>query len=277
MPFNAKEIIKFIKIEHTIFDLPFAYMGLILAGLFSIRIIVLIGITATLARVSGMTMNRIMDLPLDSKNPRTQQRALVTGKISLREAKIILVLSSLLFVATAFYINVLAGLLSPLILLLFYLYPITKKIKIISHYVLGFSIGSILLAGYIAARDLFPSNVHFYYFMIFISMWIAGFDILYQYQDYQFDKSVGIKSIPVLVDGNLTIPLIINYSIALIFLFLFSSGNLILIVASFLILMIIILEILLWKNYDSDTQFKFFNVPVPFLLLIGLIINLLIK
>ncbi|MGC8547319.1 MAG: UbiA-like polyprenyltransferase [Thermoplasmata archaeon] len=277
MSFNLKEIIKFIKIEHTIFDLPFAYMGLILSGLFSIRIIVIVGLAATLARVSGMTMNRIMDLPLDSKNPRTKGRALVTGKITIKEAKIILVMSSILFIISAFSLNVLAGLLSPIILLLFYLYPITKKIPGVSHYVLGFSIGSILLAGFIASKDTLPSSLKFYFFMIFISLWIAGFDILYQYQDYLFDSGVGIKSLPVLFDGRITLPLLVNYLISLIFLFLFSFNSYLLILASTIVSIIIIIEISTWKNFDSDAQFKFFNIPVPFILLVFLILDLIIK
>ncbi len=277
MSFNLKEIIRFIKIEHTIFDLPFAYMGLILSGLFSLRVIIIVGIAATLARVSGMTMNRIMDLPLDSLNPRTRERALVTGKISLNEAKIVLVTSSILFIISAFSLNVLAGLLSPLILLLFYLYPVTKKIPVLSHYILGFSIGSILLAGYIAAKDAFPSGPNFFYFMIFISLWIAGFDILYQYQDHKFDGTVGIKSIPVISKGRITVPLTVNYITALIFLFIFSLGSILMLSASFIVSIVIISEILMWKNYDSNSQFKLFNIPVPFVLFVGLILNFFIK
>ncbi len=277
MSFNLKEIIKFIKIEHTIFDLPFAYMGLVLSGFFTIRVIVIVGIAATLARVSGMTMNRIMDLPLDSKNPRTRGRALVSGKITLREAKIILAVSSVLFVISAFSLNILAGILSPVILFLFYLYPITKKISGISHYVLGFSIGSILLAGFIASKDSFPINPKFYFFMIFISLWIAGFDILYQYQDYLFDSTEGIKSLPVIFKGRITMPLAINYIIALLFLFIFSIGNFLLVIASSAVSIIIIIEIFTWKNYDSDTQFKLYNIPVPFILFVFLILNLIIK
>jgi 4-hydroxybenzoate polyprenyltransferase len=277
MSYNFKEIIKFIKVEHTIFDLPFAYMGLIISDVFNLRVIIIVGIAATLARVSGMTMNRIMDLPLDSRNPRTRERALVTGKISMKEAKIILAVSSILFVISAFSLNLLAGLLSPLILLLFYLYPLTKRYTGISHYVLGFSIGSILLAGFIAAKNSFPYRPIFYFFMIFISLWIAGFDILYQNQDYKFDRNAGIKSIPVIFKGKITTPLAINYLISIIFLFLFSYGNFLYYLGMIIISIIISIEILTWGNFNPDNQFKLFNIPVPFILLFILLINTILK
>lgn len=277
MSYNAGEIIRFIKVEHTIFDLPFAYMGVILSGIFSIRVIIIVGVAATLARISGMTINRILDLPLDSRNPRTRDRALVTGKITLGEAKTIMVTSSILFVISAFSLNLTAGMLSPVILLLFYLYPKTKKIPFISHYVLGFSIGSILLAGYIASTGAFPHYQKFYFFMIFISLWIAGFDILYQNQDAAFDIKAGIKSIPVLTGGNITLSLALNYIIALIFLLIFSYGNIILYFMTTLVAVIIAIEVITWKDHDVDSNFRLFNIPVPFIILIMMIINIIIK
>ncbi len=264
---GLKKFLDFIKIEHTVFDLPFAYAGVLLSGIITWKIIILVTIAAITARVSGFTMNRIIDLPLDRLNPRTMKRALVTGEISMRQAYIILFLSSSIFIISAFMLNILAGILSPLILFLLYLYPKTKKIPVVSHIFLGISIALIVLAGYVASTAEIPYDFNLYLIMIFVAFWIAGFDIIYQYQDYVFDKKMGIKSIPVLVNGKIVLPTFIFYTISLIPLYIFSLKSLIFLTLTSIIAFLLYFRLLYVYKFDVDRLFKIFDSPVPFILI----------
>ncbi len=273
--------LRFIKIEHTVFDLPFVFIGISYA-LLGIRVdsaivlkILLIVIAAVLARISGMTLNRLIDYPLDKENPRTRGRELVTGKIKISQAKIILLVSSLLFILDAFYLNLLAGLLSPLVLLFFYLYPKTKKLPTISHFILGISIGIIVLAGYVGLRASFPYTWYLYGYSLFTALWIASFDIIYQNQDREFDKKKGMKSIPCLTNGKIFIPVASVNAVASAILIASSVGvyNLIAnLIASFILLV----SLLYVYKYDVDQLFKTFYLPVPFVIVFGIIFQLFI-
>ncbi len=279
MGFDLREFLKFIRIEHSSFDLPFAYMGVLLAGVFSVKVLILVGIAGISARTSGMIINRLMDLPLDRINPRTAERALVTGKISLREAKAALVASSSIFVIVAFSINTLAGILSPIVILFFYLYPLTKKIHAISHYVLGFSIGLIVLAGYVAGKDAFPGSVRPYLLMIFVSLWISAFDILYQNSDYLFDTSMGMKTIPVLCRGRVDIPAVVTFFGALVSFAFFSFPSILLIIMVLIVAAIITVQMALWRKGGPEFKDKVmmkFNFPIPFIIVSFLILYVLL-
>ncbi len=265
---GLKKFLDFIRIEHTIFDLPFAYAGVLLSGTITLKIIILVTIAGITARVSGFTMNRILDLPFDRLNPRTRKRALVTGEISIEQAYMILLISSLIFVISAFLLNFLAGILSPLILLLFYLYPKTKKIPVVSHIFLGLSIALIVLAGYVASKASIPYDLNLYLIMIFVAFWIAGFDIIYQFQDYDFDKKMGIKSIPVLLNGRIIFPTFLFYTISLIPLFIFSLKSLIFLILTSIIAFLLFFRLIYVYKYDVDKLFIIFDSPVPFILMI---------
>ncbi len=265
---SLEKFLSFIRIEHTVFDLPFAYAGVLLSGIITLKIVVLVTIAGITARVAGFTMNRILDLPFDRLNPRTRKRALVTGEISIKQAYMILLISSLIFVVSAFLLNFLAGILSPLILLLFYLYPKTKKIPVVSHIFLGLSIALIVLAGYVASKASIPYDLNLYLIMIFVAFWIAGFDIIYQFQDYDFDKKMGIKSIPVLLNGRIILPTFIFYTISLIPLFIFSLKSLIFLILTSIIAFFLFFRLIYVYKYDVDKLFIIFDSPVPFILMI---------
>ncbi|MEL9998580.1 MAG: UbiA-like polyprenyltransferase [Thermoplasmata archaeon] len=262
---------KFIKIEHTIFDLPFAYMGMIMYGKFSILTVLLITIAGISARTAGMVMNRIEDYNLDKINPRTSKRELVTGEISFKEAYFILILSSIIFELSAIFLNLLSAIFAPLLLLFFYIYPKTKKLPIISHIFLGFIIGIISIAGYIGASGIIPNVMDVYFLAIFLTFWIGGFDIIYQNQDRDFDKYVGIKSIPVIFNGKILIPLTIFYFISLIFLFLISFKSIFMIISFIIVAILLFIKFPFLKSWNVDKLF-YFDIPVPFLILISLLI-----
>jgi 4-hydroxybenzoate polyprenyltransferase len=267
---RVKDFLKFVKIEHTVFDLPFAYAGMLLYGKFTIITIILITIAGISARVAGMVINRIEDYSIDKLNPRTRERELVTGKIKFREAYAILLISSIIFELSAIMLNFLSGLFAPLLLLLFYIYPKTKKIPIISHIFLGFSIGVIVIAGYIGASGIIPYDCDVYYLAIFLTFWIGGFDIVYQNQDREFDKTVNIKSIPVILNGKILFPTFIFYLIATFFLILYSLGSLWRLF--FLIPVILLLYSRLFYIYSwSVDKLFYFDIPIPFLILLSLL------
>ena len=272
MNMNIKRFLSFVKIEHTVFDLPFAYTGMILYGRFTFITFILITVAGVSARGAGMVINRVEDYDLDRINPRTMKRELVTGEIGFREAYAIILVSSIIFELSAIMLNTLSGLLAPILLFLFYIYPKTKKIPFISHLFLGFTIGVIAIAGYIGASGKIPYLPDVYYMAIFLTFWIGGFDIIYQNQDRLFDEKVGIKSIPVIFKGKIIIPLLTFYIISSIFLFLFSYGHILRLIL-FIPAMILLFSRLCFINSWSVDRIFYFDIPIPFLILISIIIE----
>ncbi|MGC8692345.1 MAG: 4-hydroxybenzoate octaprenyltransferase [Thermoplasmata archaeon] len=272
---KIRKYLHFIKIEHTIFDLPFAYAGMLLYGNLNLRIFLLLTVAATSARVAGMVINRIVDLPLDKLNPRTQRRELVTGEISIKGAWMIFLLSSILFIFSSYLLNLMALIFAPVLIFLFYLYPFTKRIKIISHLFLGFSIGLIVVGGYIGSSGIFPLSIPVWLFMASVSFWIAAFDIIYQNQDRDFDVDHGIKSIPVLYPDRVKNYVFIFYFISLFFLIVFYSFiNIFYNVFAILIGFLYFYRIKYINIKDVNYLFMF-DIPIPFIVLFSLIIKLL--
>lgn len=193
---KAKTALEMIKFEHTIFALPFAFLGAFLAadGPPDPRISFWILIGMVGARTAAMTFNRIVDLPFDAKNPRTAQRALPKGDIKLKEAWGMATAAVLLYFIAAYELNRLTLIMSPFVLTLLLLYSYTKRFTFLCHVFLGLSIGIAPTAGWIAVRgDVGPVPIILSLGFLF---WMAGFDILYACLDIEFDRKEGIKSIP---------------------------------------------------------------------------------
>ncbi|AIY89128.1 UbiA-like polyprenyltransferase [Geoglobus acetivorans] len=194
-------IMDFIKIEHTLFALPFAYLGAFLAegGMIDIRTFVLIALAFTSMRTAAMTLNRIIDREIDALNPRTAKRHLPAGLISLREAYAITLMSLIVYFLSAYLINELTFILSPIPVLTAYLYPYLKRYSAISHYILGLNLAYAPMGGWIAVTNSFDFlGKDFLPFLIGMAVifWVAGFDIIYALQDYEFDIKHGLHSIP---------------------------------------------------------------------------------
>jgi len=189
-------ILEMVKFEHTIFALPFAFMGAFLAadGVPSLRQVFWILVAMVGARNSAMAFNRIVDAEIDAKNPRTANRAIPTGMIKKSEAWIFIVASALLFFLAAFMLNRLAFILSFPTMALILLYSYTKRLTSLSHLILGFADALAPIGGWIAIRgDLtWPPIV----LGLGVTFWIGGFDILYSCLDYEFDQKEGLFSIP---------------------------------------------------------------------------------
>jgi 4-hydroxybenzoate polyprenyltransferase len=194
--------LEMIKIEHTLFALPFAFLGAALAARdvpsqpASFWITKLLWITVAMvgARSAAMTFNRIADAKIDAANPRTATRALPAGLLDLRFAWVFTIAASLLFVLAASQLNRLALILSPIALGSVFLYSYTKRFTPLSHLVLGWCLAIAPSGAWIAIQGkltLLPVLLS-----VAVMLWTAGFDVLYACQDYEFDRRAGLHSIP---------------------------------------------------------------------------------
>ncbi|MBW1916860.1 MAG: UbiA family prenyltransferase [Deltaproteobacteria bacterium] len=189
-------LLQMIKIEHTVFALPFAFMGALLAarGLPSARQALFILLAMIGARSTAMAFNRLVDAPYDALNPRTQKRALPQGLISRAATIQFILVSTLLFFWAAAQLNRLCLLLSPLALAVVLLYSFTKRFTWACHLFLGAALAIAPSAGWIAVRgDLTVVPV---VLSLAVLLWVAGFDILYALPDEEFDRQVGLYSCP---------------------------------------------------------------------------------
>lgn len=186
-----------IKFEHTLFALPFAFLGAILAadGLPTWWQILWITIAMVGARSAAMTFNRIVDRDIDAQNPRTANRELPTGKLTLGFAWAFLYVSIAVFVLASYLLNWLTFALSPVALLFVLGYSYAKRFTAFAHVLLGIALSISPSAAWIAVRgnllDVEPILLS-----LLVLMWTAGFDVLYACQDYEFDRSAGLRSIP---------------------------------------------------------------------------------
>ena len=185
-----------IKWEHSIFALPFALCGAFLAagGIPSWRQLGWIIVAMVAARSAAMAFNRWADASIDATNPRTQSRALPAGALSKQFVAVFVVISGAVFVLAAWQLNRLTLLLSPVALVVILLYSYTKRVTRWSHLVLGFSLGIAPAAAWIAVRG--SLDPHILLLTTAVMFWVAGFDILYACQDYEFDKQTGLHSVP---------------------------------------------------------------------------------
>lgn len=185
-----------IKWEHSIFALPFALCGAVLAadGVPSLRLLTWIVVAMVSARSAAMAFNRLADATIDAANPRTQSRALPAGTLTPAFVSTFVIVSSAVFVFAAWQLNRLTFLLSPVALGILLLYSYTKRFTRWSHLVLGFALGIAPAAAWIAVRaSLDPRILLLTAAVVF---WVGGFDVLYACQDFEFDSQAGLHSIP---------------------------------------------------------------------------------
>ena len=193
---DLRVTLEMIKWEHSIFALPFALCGAMLAagGFPSVRQLLWIIVAMVAARSAAMAFNRWADAAIDAANPRTSARALPAGHLSPAFVVTFVAVSSAVFVLAASQLNRLSLLLSPVALLVLLLYSYTKRVTRWSHLVLGFALGIAPAAAWIAVRGSLDSRILL--LTAAVTFWVAGFDVLYACQDYEFDKQSGLHSIP---------------------------------------------------------------------------------
>lgn len=188
--------LEMIKWEHSVFALPFALAGAVLAagGVPSARQLLWIVIAMVAARSAAMAFNRIVDLEYDAANPRTRMRALPAGLLTKQFVAVFVVLSSVIFVFAAAQLNRLCLYLSPVALGILLLYSYTKRYTRWSHLVLGFADAIPPAAAWIAVRGTL--DWHILPLVGAVTFWVGGFDVLYACQDYEFDREIGLHSVP---------------------------------------------------------------------------------
>ena len=194
---KLKTTLSMIKFEHTLFALPFAFLGAILAadGLPTVWQIVWITVAMFGARSAAMTFNRIIDRNFDAANPRTASRELPSGKLSVSFAWAFFIVSISLFEFAAYSLNWLTFALSPVALLFVLGYSYAKRFTAFAHLILGAALAISPTAAWIAVRGAIDSEVPLLLSLL-VMMWTAGFDVLYACQDYEYDKKAGLRSIP---------------------------------------------------------------------------------
>jgi 4-hydroxybenzoate polyprenyltransferase len=193
---NLGVTLEMIKWEHSIFALPFALCGALLAahGVPTAHQLIWIIVAMITARSAAMAFNRLADATTDAANPRTKMRALPVGMLTPKFVAIFVTASCLVFVFAASRLNRLTFALSPIALLVVLLYSYTKRFTRWSHLVLGFALGISPAGAWIAVRGSLDPRILL--LTAAVTFWVAGFDVLYACQDYDFDSQAGLHSIP---------------------------------------------------------------------------------
>ena len=194
---NIRTTLEMIKIEHTLFALPFAFLGAVLAagGVPTLWQIVWITVAMVGARSTAMAFNRIADRDYDARNPRTKMRALPAGALSVAFVWGFTIVSACIFFLAAAMLNRLTLILSPVALASVVLYSYTKRWTLLAHIVLGWCLGIAPTGAWIAVRGAIDSPVPLLLTVV-VMLWTAGFDVLYACQDFDFDRREGLYSIP---------------------------------------------------------------------------------
>ena len=268
--------------EHTVFDLPFIFAGAIVASHGSIYFykFLIILFVAISARGSAMSINRILGLKYDIKNPRKRNWPLVTGEISLSRAIIFTLLLIIIFELLTYLLNNLVFMLSPVVLIFFIIDPLMKRITSLRHIFMGFTIGLGIIGGYLAINPSYPPLI-VYLMVAGSTFWIAGFDIIYTIPDEPYDKMNGLKTIIVKygVKKGLIISSIFHIFTIVFFIFIGFIVNSIYYVISLMPIILLIIYQHIAVNNKENIRKIFFNPNsiIGFIFLIGIYISIIEK
>lgn len=194
---SIKNYSNFVKFEHTLFSLPMILAGAFLAwgGLPNLKLLLLIILAGTGARTAALAINRILDRKIDALNPRTKDRELPSGKLSLAKACAVTIAGLVLYFAAAYKICDLVLYLSPIPLVVFIIYPLMKRFTWLCHFGVGLGLALAPLGGWVAVTCSLHSIYPGVLLALFTLFWVSGFDIIYATMDEAFDREQGIYSI----------------------------------------------------------------------------------
>ncbi len=196
---RVRDYFSLVKFSHSIFALPFALQGAWLASGSrpKLAVLSLIVVCAVAARTAAMAFNRLVDRDVDAQNPRTRERELPSGRLSARGVAALVMLSASVFVAAAFALNTLAGVLALPVIAILFAYSLVKRVSALAHFVLGLSLALAPLGAWIAVRGDFSGDLRpILWLSAAVVCWVAGFDLIYACQDREFDRRAGLHSIP---------------------------------------------------------------------------------
>lgn len=191
-----RNFVNFVKLEHTLFTLPLIYSGVALGttGPPDFALLVLVLLAAVGARTASFALNRIIDRKIDAQNPRTADRELPSGRMTLGQANLVLAAGLALYFASAAAISLFCLALSPIPLAVFVVYPYMKRFTILAHFGVGLGMSMAPLGGYFAAAQSFDSVWPAVWLCLFTVFWGAGFDIIYATLDEEFDRKLNLRS-----------------------------------------------------------------------------------
>ncbi len=197
---KVKKYLSLVKFSHTVFAMPFAFIGYFLAlhqteSEFEWKLFLFVILCMVFARNAAMAFNRFIDREIDIKNPRTAIREIPAGIIKAKSALLFVIINSILFFVTTYFINTLTFRLSPVALLIILGYSLTKKFTALCHLILGLGLSLAPIGAYLAVTGEFALLPVLYSFVVLL--WVSGFDIIYALQDLDFDKEEELKSFPV--------------------------------------------------------------------------------
>ncbi|MDR2883633.1 MAG: putative 4-hydroxybenzoate polyprenyltransferase [Deferribacteraceae bacterium] len=273
--------LKMIKIEHSLFALPFALSATVLAakGVPSIYTLFWVVFCMVAARSGAMGFNRWADATIDAKNPRTATREIPKGTISKNSAFIFVVVSFALFMAGAYMLNFLSFALSPIIIGIFILYSYTKRFTSLCHLVLGVALGVSPLAAWVAVTGSFNTSI--IYMGVAVVLWCAGFDLFYALQDMEFDKEEGLHSFPARF-GTINTMITARYMHLVAFILFFIHGAMFAMGLIYFAGLVISGAMLLYEHYlvskygiaKLDKAFFNMNAAVSVILFVATILDL---
>jgi 4-hydroxybenzoate polyprenyltransferase len=193
---KIQSITRFVKIEHTLFSLPLIFSGVFIASKNppSWQLILLILLGATGARTAALALNRIIDRKIDKRNPRTVGRELPSGKMSLEDAVIVLLIGLLLYFICAAAISTFCLMLSPVPLIIFTVYPYMKRFTSFAHFGVGLGLSMAPLGGWFAVKNSLANIAPGVLLALFTLCWVTGFDIIYSTLDEAFDRGENLYS-----------------------------------------------------------------------------------
>ncbi len=266
---SIRSFLDLIKFEHTIFALPFAYLGMLLAahGWPTFYQFFWITVAMAAARTLAMGFNRITDRFWDARNPRTQMRPLVTGAISLRTAWTGIAVAGIVLIVSAWTLGPLPLLLLPGAIFFLFSYSFTKRFTVFSHFILGFTDGLAPAGAWVAVRgSLFTwADLPAWILVLIVTLWIGGFDLIYACQDLEFDREFGLHAVP----ARYGAPFALNLSIAshtLMMLLLAGLGWQMDLSWPFWVAYLIVIALLTWEHSLvhpddlSHIDLAFFNI-----------------
>ncbi len=199
-PSHVRDFLKLVAFEHSIFALPFAYLATLtvmaLDDAFSWSVLVLVTVAMVSGRTLAMAANRIIDRKVDAENPRTAQRELVTGRVSLKTAHVGCAVSLVVFLVSAALLNPLCLVLAPLAVAPLIVYPYAKRFTDYPHAVLGLAQMVAPVGAWLAVTGDFAGSAPAIVLGAAVGLWIGGFDLIYACQDIEVDRRIGVRSTP---------------------------------------------------------------------------------
>jgi 4-hydroxybenzoate polyprenyltransferase len=269
---KLKLYIDFVVLKHSLFAIPFAYLGAFLAsrGMPELRILFWVGLAFVGARSAAMALNNLVDRDIDARNPRTANRELPSGRITLSEVWGIILFSYFLLFYSAYKLdpqNLLLLKLAPIIPLTSIIYPYLKRFSPVSHFVLGLNLGYAPVGGWLAVTRAFnipfgAPEITMLLLLFAVTFWVAGFDMIYSLQDLDFDKKNGLYSVPTVFGAKAAL----NFSFAAHVLMLALLVGLMVVMKLGVVFRVglVVIGLLIWYEHTLVKADDFENIPVAF-------------